>query len=97
MRVDIIGIHRKMFPVAAAQDNAEIPPRVIVQRPVIVASAEIVQVDVEPAVHWDDVPAQQVGILCGADYEVWFSFEKIKHWRCPPTIQEAWQLLAAIH
>lgn len=49
----------------------------IVQRAVVVATEEVVQVDVQKAIARDEKPAPQVGILIPADKDVWFAAEQL--------------------
>lgn len=67
--VHAAGIDR-LFGVGASKQDAEIPPRMIVERPVVIGALEVVQVDVEPLVARDEIPASQIGVFPAADVQI---------------------------
>src|SRR5579862_9016416 len=56
--------------VLATQDERQAHPRMIVERAVVVAAQEVMQVDVEPAVAWNDEPALEIRSLGAPDHKV---------------------------
>jgi hypothetical protein len=54
---DFLNTTRQVLNVLASNQNRQVDPWVIMQRPVIVASQESVQVNIEPAIARNDVPA----------------------------------------
>ncbi len=65
-----IRLDRNFLQIAAADYDGQIPPWMIMQRTVIVAATELMEIDVEPAIARDDPPPSQIRIRSIADDEV---------------------------
>jgi hypothetical protein len=61
---------RLMFDIAPFKDDAAARPRMIMERAIVIVSQELVQIDVEEAISGNDMPAEQVGIVFTANYNV---------------------------
>src|SRR5690606_10952483 len=58
----IVRQRRQHFGVLTAQQNGDVQPGMVMQRAVVVAAAKMMQVDIEPAVAWDQPPAARYGL-----------------------------------
>jgi hypothetical protein len=65
--------------IASAKDDAQIPPRMIMQRAIVVRAPDVVQIHVAPSVMRDEPPAQQVGVLWRADDQIGLSHSVPSH------------------
>ncbi|AEK58740.1 hypothetical protein Atc_2092 [Acidithiobacillus caldus SM-1] len=64
--MDATICYRVLCVFAIEQDRA-IPPRMIVQCPVVIAAKKNMQIEIAKPVFGDQVPSQQVGIIQAAD------------------------------
>src|SRR3546814_17933149 len=53
-------IARHDFQIATAQDDADVEPRVIMQRAIVIAARDVMQVSIEQRIARDQPPAAQV-------------------------------------
>lgn len=50
----------RMLDVLRQEHDADVEPRMIMERPVVIAFSELMQVDIEPLVLRNDIPAEQI-------------------------------------
>src|SRR3546814_13558333 len=58
------------FPIATVQDNRQVDPRMVMERPVVIRAQHLVEVDVDEPISRDHPPATHVGVLLATHDEV---------------------------
>src|SRR3546814_7304040 len=58
------------FPIATVQDNRQVDPRMVMERPVVIRAQHLVEVDVDEPISRDHPPATHVGVLLATNDEV---------------------------
>jgi hypothetical protein len=61
---------RLMFKVTTPKDDAAADPWMVVERPIVVISQEVMQIYIEESIARDDMPPQQIWLILTTDDDV---------------------------